>query len=251
MKVAIPDAAYLRPLVARAADVCAAHGWDLQVVPEERAGTMLVNHLVDLALVSPMGYGSGVGKVDLRIIPGPCMVLTDYTNVAGIRFKDHIEEIRSMGSRQPQAFLPIIGSLMMREKFEAPTGPLQAISKGAPADCMIDLNGADDPPAALDVSEEWFDAAEMPLPVAMWACRVEADLDKVSHAVRQMAQEPLTVVEVHEPVDDEGSMVRQGTISWTWNADVEEALEGVLNLLFFHQLLREIPAVKVLGREES
>jgi len=116
---------------------------------------------------------------------------------------------------------------------------------------MIDLNGADDPPAALAVSEEWFDAAEMPLPVAMWACRVEADLDKVSHAVRQMAQEPLTVVEVHEPVDDEGSMVRQGTISWTWNADVEEALEGVLNLLFFHQLLREIPAVKVLGREES
>ncbi len=41
MKVAIPDVAYVRPLIARAADVCAAHGWDLQVVPEERAGTSL------------------------------------------------------------------------------------------------------------------------------------------------------------------------------------------------------------------
>ena len=151
---------------------------------------MLVNHMVDMALVSPLGYGSGVGKVDLRLIPGPCMVLKDYTNIAGIRFRDNLEEINTVGSHQPATFLPVIGSLLMREKFEAPPSPVQKITKGAPADCMIDLNTPEDGPAAMDVSEEWFDLAEMPLPIAVWACRVEAELDKVEDAVKTHGGEP-------------------------------------------------------------
>lgn len=253
MKIAIPDAPHLSPLTSHAADVCADMGWDLLVVPEDRTGTMLVNHMADMALVSPLGYGAGVGKVDLRIIPGPCMVLQDYTNIAGIRFRDNLEEIRTIGSHQPTTFLPVIGSLLMREKFEAPATPVQRVVKGAVADCMIDLNTADDEPAAMDVSEEWFDLAEMPLPIAVWACRVEAELDKVASAAERMAASPLQDVHVTEPLTsaDVEQFPREGTISWRWTAEVEEAFGGALNLLFFHQVLPEIPAVKVLGREES
>lgn len=253
MKIAIPDAPHLSPLTANAQAVCEDMGWELLVVPEDRAATMLINHMVDMALVSPLGYGSGVGKVDLRIIPGPCMVLNDYTNIAGIRFRDNIEEIRTIGSHQPASFLPVIGSLLMREKFEAPSTPVQRITKGAPADCMIDLNTPEDEPAAMDVSEEWFDLAEMPLPIAIWACRVEAELDKVTDAARRMAASPLQEVHVTEPITsaDVEQFPREGTITWTWSTSVEEAFGGALNLLFFHQVLPEIPEVKVLGREES
>ena len=51
MKIAIPDAPHLSPLTANAQAVCDEMGWELVVVPEDRAATMLINHLVDMALV--------------------------------------------------------------------------------------------------------------------------------------------------------------------------------------------------------
>ena len=42
---------------------------------------------------------------------------------------------------------------------------------------------------------------------------------------------------------------REGRITYRWDDDSEEALAAALDLLFFHQVLREIPAVKLLGRD--
>ena len=109
MKIAIPEAPYLAPLIEHAAKVCEDMNWELLIVPEDRTGPMLVNHMADLALVSPLGYGGGVGKVDLRIVPGPCMVLHDYTNIAGIRFREvHAAAMGVIAAKTAEwGFLPV------------------------------------------------------------------------------------------------------------------------------------------------
>jgi hypothetical protein len=84
MKIAIPRLELAQPLLTHAADVAARHGFTLVEASLEECGTMLLNNHVDVALMSPHGYGLGVGRVDYRLIPGPCLALEDYTHASGV-----------------------------------------------------------------------------------------------------------------------------------------------------------------------
>ena len=245
MKIAVPDAGLYAPLTAAAESVCAERGWSLVRAPIEQCGRMLLSHAVDAALVSPLGYGRGVGSVDYRIVPGPAMMLHDFTNVAGITFAAGATAIRTVTSQTPEDFLVTMGMLILSEKLDAELSMNPTITA---ADCTIDL-ATSGGTAMMDVSEEWADLTDAPLPVALWACRIEADLDAVAAAVVAMADaiEERPVSEMLPPSGDH--FPREGRITYRWNDDSEEALAAVLDLLFFHQVLREIPAVKLLGRD--
>lgn len=245
MKIAVPDAALYAPLVANAEAVCAERGWSLVRAPIEQCGRLLLSYAVDAALVSPLGYGRGVGSVDYRIVPGPAVMLHDFTNVAGITFAAGATAIRSVASNTPDEFLVTIGMLILSEKLDA---ELSMNPSGASADCTIDLTTSGET-AMMDVSEEWADLTDAPLPVALWACRIEADLNAIAAAVGAMADatQESPVSEMLPPSGDH--FPREGRITYRWNDDSEEALAAALDLLFFHQVLREIPAVKLLGRD--
>lgn len=245
MKIAIPDAALYAPLSAHAEAVCAERGWSLVRAPIEQCGRLLLSHAVDAALVSPLGYGRGVGSVDYRIVPGPAIMLHDFTNVAGITFAAGATAIRSVASQTPEEFLVTMGMLILAEKLDA---ELSMNPSAQNADCTIDL-AVPGVTAMMDVSEEWADLTDAPLPVALWACRIEADLDAMAVAVGAMADamQERPVSEMLSTSDDH--VPREGRITYRWNDDSEEALAAVLDLLFFHQILREIPAVKLLGRD--
>lgn len=246
MKIAIPDATLYAPLVVNAQAECDRRGWQLVQAPIETCGTMLLTHSVDAALVSPLGYGRGVGRVDYRLIPGPALMLHEYTNVAGITFAPHVAALQTAASRTPDEFLVQIGALILEEKLDA-TLTLNT-SPSDEADCLINL-ASPGTMFAMDVSEEWFDLTDAPLPSALWACRIEADLDAMAQAVQIMA-DTTTERPVSEMVPPNGDhFPREGRITYRWNDDTEEALAAALDMLFFRQVLREIPAVKLLGRD--
>lgn len=246
MKIAIPDHPLYAPLVAHADRVCADRGWQLVRAPIEQCGAMLFTHAVDAALVSPMGYGRGVTKVDYRIVGGPALMLHDFTNVAGISFAPTMSALRTAVSHTPAECLVTLGMLILSEKLDViltmhPAGQ-------AEADCMIDLAGVGSA-FAMDVSEEWADLTDAPLPAALWVCRIEADQDAVAGAVAAMADATTEtpVSEMLAPTSDH--VPRQGRITYRWTDETEDALAAVLDMLYFHQLLPEIPAVKLLGRD--
>ncbi|MBU3740984.1 MAG: hypothetical protein FGM24_01740 [Candidatus Kapabacteria bacterium] len=246
MKIAIPDAALYAPLVANAQAECDRRGWQLVRAPIETCGTLLLTHSVDAALVSPLGYGRGVGRVDYRLVPGPALMLYEYTNAAGITFAPHVSTLQTAASSTPEEFLVQIGALILGEKLDA-TLTLNT-SPSVDADCLINLAtpGTD---FALDISEEWFDLTDAPLPAALWACRIEADLEVMAQAVDAMA-DATAERPVREMVPPNGDhFPREGRITYRWNDDSEEALAAALDMLFFRQVLREIPAVKLLGRD--
>lgn len=254
MKIAIPDSPLVDPLIANAEGVCKRLGWTIVRATDDTCASLLLSNEVSLALLSPLGYGQGVGKVDYRIVTGPAITLHDYTDVGGIRFAPDVEEIASVGSHRPKSFLPVIGNILMREKFEIPVVDLKPVSTVVDTDCVIDENAFAEAssPAALDISEEWHDLSEGPLPVALWVCRNDADIDQIPSAISQMADPSVTEQFVNEPPSPTSDHTpREGRISYRWNDDVEDAVDAVLHVLFFHQLVPELPAVKILGREDD
>lgn len=247
MTVAIPDSPLLKPLTEHAEGVCERLGWKLVRVPEAKAADMLLKYSADLALITPLGYALGVGRVDYRVIQGACVMLNNYTNVAGIDFREGAEDVKTCASKSPEDFLCVIGRIVLAEKLELELGPLQPSSAAPPADCNIDYVSAKRVPA-LDVTEEWWDLTERPLPLAFWTCRIEADLDHVQEAVELMRKPDLVPIIINEPVDSE-TLPRQGSVTYTWDEDTETSITAACEMLFFHQYIPEIPAVKILGRD--
>lgn len=248
MKIAIPDSPLLSPLTQNVDAVCSERGWSVIRTSEAACADMLIRNIVDVALVSPLGYGKAVGVVDERIIPGPCLMLHDYCRVAGLWFAEGLADITTAASSTPDAFLTIIGSIILAEKFDV-SAELQKRGSAAP-DCRIDLVTETDPEPALDVSEEWTDITEQPLPVAVWACRIDADIDAVTEAVMAMADPDILETTVVETVPSVGDhFPREGKRTWRWSDDTVPALEQAVELLFYHQHFRELPAIKLLGSD--
>ncbi len=42
---------------------------------------------------------------------------------------------------------------------------------------------------------------------------------------------------------------RAGKIQWKWDDETEEAISGALQLFYLHLKIKEIPAVKIFGRD--
>lgn len=244
MKIAIPRLELAQPLLEHAADVAARHGFTLIEASLEECGTMLLNNNVDVALMSPHGYGLGVGKVDYRIIPGPCVALEDYTHAYGLWFPESGSSLETFHASNPEAYLSVISRLVMAEKFDV---HLEFTSDASAADVTIGPT-AEQPNPAMDLGEEWFDIVESPLPLAVWVHRVDTEhLDHVER-VREFADQHLLHREVSEIVPlTADHMPREGKILFRWNDDVQEGMEAALHMLFYHQLLPEIPAIKLYG----
>ena len=103
----------------------------------------------------------------------------------------------------------------------------------------------------LDLSEEWGDIAEAPLPMALWACRIDAatDNENLAEIVASIADPAVAEEEVREAESDEtDAYPREGKMTYRWNDEVETGLIAVMNLLYFHQMIPEIPEVKILNR---
>ena len=257
MRIALPSHPYLEALTAPVADACNSAGWTVHVVPEADVASMLQRKLVDLALITPLAYGRALGTSDLRIVPVSCVVMHDFTHVVGMAIRDGAEEITTMGSHSPEDFLPVLGGLLMQEKYGAePSYLIDLSSSDKSVDCVIDVISDTAEAFHLDLSEEWFDAAEMPVVTAIWACHADADDASISQAVSVLSTTIPGTIEVHEDytlmLDGEEDVIeRDGRITWTWNSEVEEALESMLTFLYFHQRLTAMPALKILGRPHS
>lgn len=246
MKIAVPTLELAHPLTLNLEAVCAEQGITVRHASLEQCGELLFANMVDAALVSPLGYGMGVGRVDYRIAAGPCLALRDYTNVYGASFSEGSKELSSFSSHEPDSFMSLMMRLAMSEKFDVQLSP---VADGSTADCVMGPSQAGHT-HALDLGEEWFDMAEAPLPLALWVVRVDSEIASFDDLVNRACQPGLTERPVSEvtPLHSEHAP-REGSILYRWSESIEEGLLATLNTLFFHQLLSEIPAIKLYGQD--
>ncbi len=206
---------------------------------------------LDLALLSPLGYAKGVKKADFRIIPTNALSTIGLTNVASTYYKPNAKNVANVGSPNPEEFLMEIGRILMAERYDLvfdlkkSSTDLQESFKEF--DSIIKFGKEDIEAVTMDVTEDWFDSYQMPLPLAFWVCYS----DEISIPFVEVTENLTNLKEKFVELQLENKHNSESEFMWKWDDDVFNATEQVLQLLFFHKVLTEIPAVKVYNQKEK
>lgn len=215
---------------------------------------LLFQNRVNVALLTPLSYGRAVGQLDLRIIPGPALISYDYTKIASIAFGKGLRNIKSIASEDPENFIATIGKIIFAERYYLH----QKITRIRKKDdstlldysAFIGWGDLSEEEIVIDISEDWKDMSQYPLPLAFWVCRSEDYPDNIEKIVSDTADISANHIHISEENTVSNDVFpRTGKIVYEWNEDFEDALIFTMQMLFFHQLLPEMPAVKLLGRD--
>ncbi len=253
--IAIPTHSLFAPLFANAERVCAERGIRLLRGTERDCAEHLARHTVEAAFISPMSYALIGLKTDLRILNAPTLVLEGLTYSASVYLKPNAEEIRTCVSSTASDFMMQMGVIMLSEKFDLPLTLKQSTTSDIAealqtADAVIEYGYDAAQAVVLDVSDEWTDFVEVPMPLGVWVCRPEEvpdDLLEIIHAFRDETFPD--VQEITEQEQHGTTAGRTGTISLAWNPAVEEAIEGTMELLYYTQHVSGVAAVKIWQRD--
>lgn len=256
IRLALPKNEVYRPLFEGCDSYCKSLGIKYYKLTENECADYLLRNLVDAAFLTPIGYGKGVKVADYRIVPGPVIFSEDYTELATIYFRKGLNNVSSILSTTPNDFIVIIARLLLNEKFGIDLN-IQ-YTEASKADILSSNDSAilwgkeigDD--VSLDISEEWYDLFEEPLPLGFWVCRAEGYPPNIKEIVKSIASSALPAKQEIEESEDKISskhFQRKGSIYWHWAPHLETSIETVLLFLYMHQLLAEIPAVKILERD--
>ena len=268
MRLAIPNDSLYTPITRRAEELAAASQGAivLRRGTEEECEQWLANNLVDAALVSIAAYGRACVVQDYRIVPSTLCVLMGWTNAGSILFAENIDVPQRAAASNPAQFLTQAAAIVLDEQYDISLNieKVSEISEKTTStyECVIATHSEIANPRGMDISEEWDMAFSYPLPLVLWVCRNEYVLDAGSETLQRMeevlrttrlcADENLEAREARYEQQSTGDAdLRDGIIQWIWSDDILEALQQTLQLLFYRQLLSDIPEIKVLGRDEE
>ncbi|MCK5742783.1 MAG: hypothetical protein KAH48_11230, partial [Chlorobi bacterium] len=177
INIAVPTGKMYDALLENSKEAAEKYNLNIIRTDEQQCTKLLLNNRVSVALLTPAGYAAGLSKADYRIMPYTCLAAVNYTGLASIFFKQGLRTVKTMASPDSDAFLIKIGKLILAEKFEI---SVELINKKAPVEELLDsadsaavMEKSSGNDHALDICEEWFNAHEMPLPLAVWTCRNE------------------------------------------------------------------------------
>ena len=117
IRIALPDKTHVKSLINYREDLCNSLNIKLFKVDENKCSELLLNNRADIALLTPLGYGKGLGKTDFMIIPVSAVSLAGYTGLASIYFKKDLKTIDTISTAYPDDFLTGIATLLLAERY--------------------------------------------------------------------------------------------------------------------------------------
>jgi len=240
-KIAIPTTPTFLPFLTKAVSLLESNGYSIVFGTESEVEDLLHRNYVDLAFTTPIGYGKGVTKVDYRIIPTFALSLHGYTNIAGISFSPTATQLKTISSKTPNDFIQTIGKHLVEERYDC---ALENIISDK-SDVQVNWVSESFPSPTLDIGEEWEEMYNSQLPIGFWVCRPDKmpeELAEVLHSV--FTQEEMSTEVVEQVADTADHFSRFGAIVRSVDEKFIEGLEKVLVMLYYAQIVPEIPAVK-------
>ncbi|MBL8005745.1 MAG: hypothetical protein JNL36_11670 [Candidatus Kapabacteria bacterium] len=240
-KIAIPTTPTIFPFLSKAISLLESHGFEIVLGTESEVEDLLHRNYVDLAFTTPVGYGKGVTKVDYRIIPTFALSLQGFTNIAGISFKPTATQLKTISSKTQKDFIVTIGKHLVEERYDC------ALEFQGNEEADVKVNWVDETNSnpTLDIGEEWEELYSSQLPIGFWVCRPDKmpeDLAEILHSV--FTEEEMSTEVVENIPDTADHFSRFGAIIRSVDEKFIEGLEKVLVMLYYAQIVPEIPAVK-------
>ena len=118
IRVGIPDNAIFNKLYSNSELVKEKYELDLFVLPEVEILKLFKARRLDIALLSPLGFGSGVKVADFRIIEGPCLASVSFNGFASILMKSGIKNIKKLNSNTADDYMMQIGKMLLAERYD-------------------------------------------------------------------------------------------------------------------------------------
>jgi predicted solute-binding protein len=253
--IAIPTHPLFAPFCVNAERICKERGIRLLQGSEQQCGEWLSRHNAELALVTPLVYAQLALKTDLRIVPAPALLLEGLTYSASLYLKPDSDGIITCASSNPDDFLLQMGAAVLSEKFDLPL-TLQKTNASTindalgSTDAVIEYGFDATQEVVLDISDEWTDYLEAPLPLGVWVCRPEEVPDDIAEIINAFADpSQLEEREIFEEEHRGTNAGRSGKITAAWNDEVEAVLQQTIEFLFYRQHVPAIAATKVWQRD--
>lgn len=229
MRIAVPDRSIFTPL----ADPGSGSDHPIIRAPQNQCEMLLRTARAELALISPLGYGSAPTLSDYRIVGTTCLVAYEDTGLASIRFRADLEVPQTYYAPAPEDFITTIGLLLLTEQHELRLDPVASPSAADTIIAWNDEGTFPEHPAVIDLTEEWWLALGCGLPLGLWVCRSDiADEYDVVALTRSLARIPTDA---------------PSTLQWYWNDDAKQSLATTVEMLYYHRLIEELPAVNVIA----
>jgi hypothetical protein len=249
-RILVPYNFVMPEMLANIESVCKERGIDLIKTDEKTCIDQFLLNRGSLALLSPLGYGAGVKSADFRIIPTYAAALLGYSGRASLYFKSGLTTLDKIGTQFPDDFLMKIGNILLAERYEMETE--LELCKGSVADILGKYSaamayGTDSQFNSMDISEDWFETFDIPLPVGVWVCRNQEEPEDVLELTKLFAMDELPQ-EIELPNHENEYNLnneREGRLMTIWDDDMKSAFEQTLELLYYHKLLPELPAIKI------
>ncbi len=249
-KIFIIDSIYAKPIVVNLADKCKQYDFELFRTDEAEMFNVLRTNKYDLALINPLLYSKSMNFTDLRIFPETCIAHVGFTGMLSIRFARNCHDLTLITTDNPDSYVATIAKVLLSERYDLePNFVVQDENNLNSAKILI---GEQNPDNSLDLSEDWYDTFEIPLPMTFWCGKNEEIVPGFKQLINESPQEDLksefTVIEK----DNEKTVTyaRGGSIITRWNDDVKSSLEQTLQMLYLRGYFPDIPAVKILGDNE-
>ncbi len=254
IKIGVPNKEIYNFLLDNSSAIKDEYGIQIFRDDEEKLLRLFMDNRLELMLMSPLSYGKGMGSSDFRIIPGPCLSSESYTGLASIYFNRNCNNFKSLAAAKENDFLTIASRIILAERYNSfpeifeTKLPLDEMLQKYDTALVLEKSTGND--FALDLSEQWFDTYEFPLPLGFWVCKAEDYPKDIEQIVSKLTSDNGEEQQIFDNMEVNGNLYsREGYLIKKWSEDVENSLFETLQLLYMLQIYEDIPAVKVLGRD--
>lgn len=234
-------------------------------ISDEQAQSLLVTGMVDVMLTSPLEYARAVGLVDCGLIPGIALSTRGATGLMRLLFGEGRGDIRTVRVRRDRPYETVVTRILLAEKHDLAPEFIEVDNHVMTADMLAGVDAAllagDDAlfnagehRSLLDMSDEWEDVVEDPLPYLIAWGRIgsvtEPMIVDLTQA-RDAALAGLADTAARHPRTEQASAFHQacvrGNVSYRLDADAARGLETFYRYAFYHGVIQDIPALKYAG----
>jgi len=255
IKIGIPNREIYNPLIERFEQIKAEYNLNLFRDSDERIAELFSQKKLDVALLNPIGYANGIGIADYRIIQQTCIAYENYTGELSIFFNRSANQFKSLAAVDEHDYLTVVARIILAERYDS-FPEIKEVKSGLDAmlescDTAVVWQGSTGNDYALDISENWFDTYEFPLPIGFWVCRADDYPQNINEIIAKLVNPELPdefpIMEHFHVAESEYE--REGVVHYRWSEDIETSLNETMQLLFVLQVLDAIPEIKLLPKE--
>lgn len=252
-KIYFPRYDYLSQLVGR---YVPNQEYELVEVRDDSELIELLNeNKIDLALVDPLIYSQIESETDYAVVPTAGIFAIGFTRIATIYFSRNLREISNLAYSNIGEYFHILAKLILFEKYDFEIETTKILNTSLDDlknyNAILTSQKFDDYPNSLDLTEEWFDAFEFPLPIAFWIAAKNHNLDelvKITQELLNSSEIEDNIYEHHE--SQKFTYDREGSIIHNMTQEGIQYIEEIIQLFYEIGLIDNMKDVRVLGSEE-